>query len=172
MTRIRGYIATSLDGYIAGPDHDLSFLDPYSTDETGYPAFIAEIGTVVMGRLTYEVVLGLGPWYYEGKRAIIVSSRDVPLPYPGVEIWRDGVDALIEELRGSKVPGDAWVVGGGALQLAFLDRDAMDRLEIYVTPDILGDGTPLFPKGGRRQTLKLAGVQRMGEIAQLVYERP
>jgi len=55
------YIATSLDGYIAGSGDDLSFLDPMQVEgeDCGYAEFTASVDTVIMGRRTYDWVMGL-----------------------------------------------------------------------------------------------------------------
>jgi len=59
------YVATSLDGFIAGPDDDLDWLmeipNPEQSDY-GYGEFMAGINALVMGRHTFELVLGFGPW--------------------------------------------------------------------------------------------------------------
>ncbi|MCZ7681731.1 MAG: hypothetical protein M5U28_24230 [Sandaracinaceae bacterium] len=59
--RVRVFIACSLDGFIAGPNDDLSWLPPPrgSGDDHGYGAFFAEVGALLMGRSTYEVAASL-----------------------------------------------------------------------------------------------------------------
>lgn len=43
--------------------------------------------------------------------------------------------------------GAVWVVGGGGLQAAFIAAGALDRLDLFVIPVLLGGGIPLFPPG-------------------------
>lgn len=62
---------------------------------------------------------------------------------------RSGLDSLIEELRALD-DGDVWMLGGGRLQMAFMERGALDEIEIYVIPEMLGSGQPLFPLTGYR----------------------
>jgi dihydrofolate reductase len=64
------------------------------------------------------------------------------------------IDALISELRALD-DGDVWMLGGGKLQSAFLERGALDDIEIYVMPEIIGGGTPLFPPTGLRVSPRL-----------------
>jgi dihydrofolate reductase len=127
---IRGYIASSLDGFIAAPDGSFAFLERYPPDDAGYDAFVREIGTVVMGRLTYEAVLGHSEWPYAGKRSIVVTSHPPASPPPDTEAWTAGVPALVAHLAAHPGPGDVWILGGGRLQQAFLDAGAIERLEI------------------------------------------
>ena len=147
MNRIYGFIAASLDGYIADRNGGLDWLSPFDDVDSGYGAFIAEIGTVVMGRTTYEAVAAMpGGWLYSGKRALIVTSRALADAPDGVEPWQDGVPALIDHVR-TRGDGAVWVVGGGGLQAAFIAAGALDRLDLFVIPVLLGGGVPLFPPG-------------------------
>ncbi len=168
---IRGYIASTLDGYIAAPDHSFSFLDPYPAEDAGYEDFYAEVGTLVMGRFTYEVCRRtMQPWPYAGKRLIVVTSGAISDLPADAETWTAGVDALIGHLR-TDAKQDVWIVGGGRLQQALIDRDALDRLDQFIVPVILGGGVPLYPDPVRSRTLKLAEVGRFGQIAHLRLER-
>jgi len=153
MAQIVGYIAVSLDGYIADADGGVGWLDDFQDVEYGFDEFFAGIRTVVLGRTTFEQVLGFG-WPYAGRRGLVVTSREVDAAPDGVEAWRAGIAALVDHLRGL-TDGDAWVVGGGRLQQAMLEADAIDRLDIFVLPVTLGDGVPLFPKTGRSLRFEL-----------------
>jgi len=168
---ICGYIASTLDGYIAAADHSFSFLDPYPAEDAGYEDFYAGIGTLVMGRTTYEVCRRfVQPWPYAGKRLIVVTSSAIADLPADAETWTKGIDALVTHLRADAAQ-DVWVVGGGRLQQAFIDRDALDRLDQFIVPVILGGGIPLYPEVMRPLTLKLADVGRFGQIAHLRLER-
>lgn len=168
---ICGYIASTLDGYIAAPDHSFSFLDPYPAEDAGYEDFYAGIGTLVMGRTTYDVCRrSIQPWPYAGKRVIVVTSRTIADLPADAETWTKGIDALVNHLR-TDAAQDVWIVGGGQLQQAFIDRDALDRLDQFIVPVVLGGGVPLYPDAAQSRTLKLTEVGRFGQIAHLRLER-
>ena len=105
-SRIRLYIATSLDGYIATPDGDVAWLEPFHAGDYGYDDFLKGIGTLVMGRTTFDQVLGFGAWPYAGKRAIVLTSRPVETPPEGAEVrnadaaTRYSVCCCTDETRG------------------------------------------------------------------------
>lgn len=167
MARIVGYIASSLDGFIAGHNDSLDWLTPKYDELLGpdyqrhYAEFIGRIRTTVMGRATYEWSAAHGsPSPYPDKRTIVVTSRSLAGAPADIEIWRDGVDALVAHLR-SVDDGDVWMVGGGRLQMAFLERGALDEIEIFVIPEIIGGGTPLFPATGLRRTPRLISAQTL-----------
>ncbi|HMO06702.1 MAG TPA: dihydrofolate reductase family protein [Paracoccaceae bacterium] len=142
-------MAASLDGFAADASGGVGWLAPFDAVNWGYDAFLTEIGTVVMGRTTFEDALHLSQdWPYPGKRAIVVSRTlpDRPGGGPGgdVEVWRDGVPALVPRLR-ALADGDVWIVGGPRLQGEMIALGALDRMQLAVTPVLLGRGKPVFP---------------------------
>ena len=161
MAKILGYIATSLDGLIVDGDGKLDWLFKYDDMDLGehdYRTFLKRIRTVVMGRGTYDFIAkDPSPWAYGDQRTIVVTSRPIAEPKGPLEI-RSDIDALIAELR-ALVDGDVWMLGGGQLQMAFLERGALDEIEIYVIPEMLGSGQPLFPLTGFRASPTLLGAQ-------------
>ena len=163
MAKILGYIATSLDGFIAAPDDSLDWLFKYDGMDLGehdYGLFLKRIRTVVMGRGTYDFIAREpAPWAYDEQRAIVVTSRPIADPKGALET-RSDIDSLIAELR-SLEDGDVWMLGGGRLQMAFMERGALDEIEIYVMPKLIGGGKPLFPPTGFRKSPKLLAVQML-----------
>lgn len=78
------YIATSLDGFIARPNGEIDWLsaaeDEKSEEDYGYQEFMASVDYLVLGRNTYEKVLGFGAWPYAGKQVVVLSSRPLEIP--------------------------------------------------------------------------------------------
>lgn len=77
------FIATSMDGFIAGKDGDISWLDtipiPEGTD-MGYHAFMDRTDAILMGRISFETVLGFGiDWPY-AKPVFVWSRRSLTIP--------------------------------------------------------------------------------------------
>lgn len=169
MARIRGYIATSLDGFIVDREGSLEWLysSEFDLGEHHYDRFLAGIRTVVMGRATYDWLAAQPEmaWPYASQRALVVTSRPLPNPVGPIET-RNDVDALVRELRALD-DGDVWMLGGGRLQMAFLERSALDEIEIYVAPRIIGGGEPLFPATGFRANPRLVSAKPLGQGVRL-----
>lgn len=165
MARIVGYIATSLDGFIADAHDKLDWLFKYDSMDLGehdYRTFIKTIRTLVMGRATYDFLANdPSPWPYADQRVIVVTSRPIDDPKGPLQTRTD-IDALIAELRALD-DGPVWMLGGGQLQMAFLERGALDEIEIYVIPELLGGGAPLFPPTGFRSSPKLISAKSIDE---------
>ncbi|MCW5733550.1 MAG: dihydrofolate reductase [Enhydrobacter sp.] len=163
MARILGYIASSLDGFIATEDDRLDWLFPYNDMNLGehdYKSFLERVRTLVMGRGTYDFLANdPAPWGYEHHRVYVVTSSPIDRPRGKLEV-RSDIDALIAELRALD-DGDVWMLGGGQLQMAFLEKHALDEIEIYLIPELLGGGRPLFPATGHRDSAKLISAQAL-----------
>ena len=164
MARILGYIACSLDGLIATSEDGLDWLYKYDDADMGehdYRIFLKRIRTVVMGRSTYDVIArDASPWAYGDKRVIVVTSSPIATPKGPLHV-RPDVDAVIDELRRLD-DGDVWMLGGGRLQMTFLERGALDELELFIIPELLGSGRPLFPLTGFRASPSLISAGDIG----------
>lgn len=118
------YIAMSLDGYIARLDGSVDWLFDVEGDggDNGYAAFYETIGSVVMGRYTYEEVLTLSEEFPYADRPTYVLSRSEQPPAPHVQFTTEEVDTLIPQLKQTS-DGDVWIVGGGILVQAVLAKN-------------------------------------------------
>lgn len=167
-TTFRLYAATSLDGFLADANGGVDWLGEYDSPEYGTDAFMVSVDTLVMGRHTYDQVRAFpGDWPYSGKRVWVLTSRPLEAdPPPGVKAMADA-DALVATLR--ERGGHVWIVGGGQTVRAFLDRGAVDEVEVFVMPILLGDGIPLMAHGaGRRLSLLETEPYRTGAV-RLLY---
>jgi dihydrofolate reductase len=169
MTTFRLYIAMSADGYIATPDGGVAWLEPFQQHDFGYREFRATIGTVLLGRKTYDQALSFGAWPYPGKTAIVWTSRPLGTAPEGVEATSD-LGARVARLR-AEAEQDVCVVGGGQLIRALLDLQAIDEFQLFAMPLLLGDGIPLFEKRpGTATPLQLTELKQFpGGVAKLVY---
>lgn len=140
------FVGASVDGFIARRDGGLDWL-PDDAEEHGYEQLMASVDTLVIGRNTFETVLGFDGWAYGDKRVVVLSSRPLDL---SVALGRGGV---VEQMDGA--PGEilarleasgakhAYVDGGVTIQ-RFLRAGLIDRLIVTRVPVLIGDGIPLF----------------------------
>ena len=139
------YVATSLDGFIAREDGDVSWLDNLNIDMTdaGYDDFFASIDGLVMGRNTYDFVFNYWSWPYEDKPTWVCTSTELEsLEGANLKIAKTADEVVNEaELKGLK---HLWLVGGGKLASSFLERSLITHLSISEMPVKLQSGIPLF----------------------------
>ncbi|BBI36441.1 dihydrofolate reductase family protein [Cohnella abietis] len=164
------YIAMSLDGYIAKSNGSVDWLFDVEGDgeDNGYNHFYSTVGTIVMGRLTYDEVLQLADDFPYANKTCYVLSRSKQAPAPHVIFTDEDINALIPRLK-NESDGDVWLVGGGQLVAAFLEANLLDELQIAVIPKVLGEGIPLFPKGTLPSAFRLTQIQQFGQIVSLSY---
>jgi dihydrofolate reductase len=168
VPRFHVYIAASLDGRIADGDGSVAWLEPYPGEAYGYEAFIADIGTVVMGRTSYEQALAFGAWPYPAQRSIVLTHRPARAP-EGAEVeFRAGDVAELAEALALE-PRDIWIMGGGDVIRQFLDAGWVDVLEVFVVPVLLGAGPPLFPDGASHGLELVSAEALAGGVVRLVY---
>ena len=183
MSLSQYYTATSLDGFIADPDHSLEWLFTRAREEDGplsYGDFIAEVGALAMGSTTYEWVLDHEDllahperWrgFYGDRPSWVFSHHDLP-PLPGCDIRfaRGGVSEHAGEILASAGDRDVWVVGGGDLAGQFDDAGLLDEIIASVMPVFLGAGAPLLPRRLTSERVSLREVSRRGQHARLSFD--
>ncbi|KJD39176.1 dihydrofolate reductase family protein [Paenibacillus polymyxa] len=166
------YIAVSLDGYIALPDGSVDWLFDVKGDggDNGYADFYDTVGTVLMGRLTYEEVLKLSDDFpYAGKPCYILTrSLAKHEQAPHVTFTDEALSELVPRLQ-KQSEGLVWLVGGGQLVQAFMQAGLLEKAIIAIIPKVLGQGIPLFPEGTLPSTFELQEIERRGDIVLLYY---
>jgi dihydrofolate reductase len=160
-----------VDGYVAGVDGSVAWLDEFQAQSYGYDHFIQGIDAIVIGRTTFEQVLAFGRWPYAGKQVFVLTSRPLPSPPPRTTIWQASPAELATHIGGASFRGDVWVLGGPRTIQAFGAIDAVDSYEICVLPVLLGQGIPLFGRDHASTRLRLADHHVFADGAvELVYE--
>lgn len=145
-------VAVSRDGFIAGPEGDISRFAHDGPVVDDYRARLATYGTALMGRKTYEFGfaygLSLGQNPYPHMRSIVVSTRLKLPPEAEVEHVSGDVRAVVARLqREARAP--LYLCGGGDLAGALVDAGLIDTLCLKRAPFEWGDGVPLFGARGR-----------------------
>ncbi len=143
--RLSVFCGVSVDGFLARPDGTFDFLDAGGQEPHGFEEFFSSVDVMVIGRKTFEVVLGFGGWAYGKKPVVVLSSH--PLDFSSIP------DAVVEQMSGD--PADiatrlearglqhAYIDGGLTIQ-RFLAAGLINRLIITRVPVLIGAGIPLF----------------------------
>jgi dihydrofolate reductase len=139
------FCGVSVDGFLARPNGALDFLDAGGQEPHGFEEFYSTIDVMVIGRKTFEVVLGFGGWAYGTKPVVVLSSQ--PLDLSSIK------DGVVEQMSGEpaeivtrlKARGfqHAYIDGGITIQ-RFLAAGLILRLIITHVPILIGSGIPLF----------------------------
>lgn len=140
------FCATSLDGFIARSDGDVSWLGTPSGSEGdgGFSALMESIDYLVMGRNTFEKVLGFGVWPYT-KPVVVLTSRELSVPEKlskKVEAMSGAPTEVVATLaeRGAK---HLYIDGANTIQ-TFLSAGLIQNLIVTTVPVLIGSGISLF----------------------------
>ena len=166
------FIAKSLDGYIAGKNGELDWLESIPNPdhvEMGFQRLMQEIDAIVMGRTTFEVVCGFGgEWPYH-KPVFVLSHtlKTIPEGLVGkVALMQGNPRAILDDLHG-RGHHTLYIDGGRTIQ-SFLQEDLIDELRITTIPILLGGGFPLF--GELPQPLMFDHIESKVFLGQLVQD--
>jgi len=139
------FVGVSVDGFMARRDGALDFLPPGGGEPHGYDEFMATVDALVIGRNTFETVLGFDEWPYGRKRVVVLSHR--PLDLSAVKGGRveqmGGAPAEIVARLAKSGARHLYVDGGLTIQ-EFLRAGLIQRLVVTRVPVLIGEGIPLF----------------------------
>lgn len=160
MRKLTYYVATTLDGRIAGPDGGTDFFAVEGDHQAGLNeefgdtvpepwrgqlglSGLTRFDTVLMGRSTYEAGLRTGSTSpYAHLRQYVFARGGGEPPHPDVEFVSGDALDKVRALKAEDGPLGIWLCGGGTLAAALLPE--IDELVLKVQPVVLADGIPLF----------------------------
>lgn len=165
----------SLDGYIAKPNDDLSFLELVEKEgeDYGYAEFTSTIDTLIIGRKTYDYVLKhVGPSHYDnGQRNVYVITRTEKPNVGKTTFYTGNLTELVKQLK-SENGKNIYCDGGAEVINELLKHDLIDEFIISIVPVLLGNGTRLFKDGSPEYTLELVTTKTFDTgLTQLYYKR-
>jgi dihydrofolate reductase len=161
------FVGTSLDGFIARANGALDFLPPDGGEPHGYTEFMASVDALVIGRNTFETVLGFDPWPYGQKPVVVLSSRAIDLSAAAEAVVEhmDGPPEQIVSQLAARGAHHLYVDGGITIQ-RFLRAGLVDHLVITRVPVLIGEGIALF--GALPRDLRLAHIATTSYVSGLV----
>jgi len=173
-------MTVSLDGLIAGPDGAIDWSVPDEELFRFHTQRVQETGVQLCGRRLYETML-----YWETVREDalpgdevafarlwkalpkVVFSTTLESVVGNTRLVREGVGEEIARLK--EQPGKDIAVGGAGLARVCMELGLIDEWQLFVSPVLLGGGTPYFPRLDERIDLELVETQTFG--ARVIYLR-
>lgn len=149
------FIAISLDGFIARAKGAIDWLSIVERpgEDYGFKAFYDSVDTLVIGRKTYDKVLGFEAWPYGDKRCVVVTSDPSKTSRQGEQFFSGELSELFEQL-GAEGAQHVYVDGGIVIGQA-LKAGLVEEVTISILPLLLGEGRALAPEIGRDVPLEL-----------------
>jgi dihydrofolate reductase len=167
MSKIILYVASSLDGFISGPNDDVSWQDTYSQVDYGYNDFVSTVGAIILGRRTFDLITSKSSWSYPIP-TFVLTSRVLKNSNKDLSITAVSSPQEAANLAQKSTNQNIWLVGGQDTIKQFLDANLVDELVITITPDLLGSGTKLFDSTTQKLQLIQSITLNQG-LVQLTY---
>jgi dihydrofolate reductase len=177
-------MGVSLDGFIAGPGGEIEWSAPDEELHRFHNGQTRELGAQLSGRRLYEAMV---PWEtaHENPSAAdheiefariwqalpkIVFSTTLETVEGNARLAEGGVADEVARLKGQ--PGKDLAVGGAGLAAACAKLGLIDEYRLFVSPVVLGGGTPYFPALDERIDLELVETRTFGSrVVYLRYRR-
>ncbi|MFC7458806.1 dihydrofolate reductase family protein [Brachybacterium sp. GCM10030267] len=182
MGKVTWGFTASLDGFIAGPGHDMSWLEDlaareheaHSTEGAGLEdgvveALAGEVGAIISGRAGYDAALAqrdqrgelTSEAYggaFSGTEFILTHRPEELAEDPTVVPLDCHVTEAVRRAREAAGAKDVQIISADIARQA-LEHDLIDEMQVFVAPVFLGDGTRIFEvPGGRRVDWELVGA--------------
>lgn len=175
MQKIIYYVASSLDGYIAGKNDDISKFILQGEGVEKYQSDLASFRTVIMGRKTYEFGFQYGlepgqPAYPNMEHHIFSDSLKIDNLSESVKIENLSVDKVNEIRQNAKT--NIYLCGGGEFAGWLLENGLIDQLKLKLNPVVLGSGTKLFGSSTASESWDLTDRESFSDGLQiLTYDK-
>lgn len=169
------FIATSLDGYIADKNGGIDWLNSIpnpNNDDMWYVEFSNGIDALVMGRTTFETVLGFDVDWPYNKPVFVLSNKlkEIPKSHKDKAFLVKGTLTEILEQIHEKGYGRLYIDGGTTIR-NFLKEDLIDEMVLTTIPILLGGGSSLFLELPNELKFELIGTKTFLNQIQNHYKR-
>lgn len=164
------YLAVSLDGYIATQEGNVDWLHHIQGDgDNGYEQYYSGVDAVIMGRNTYETIIGFDvPFPYSGKDCYVYTNTRYGAD-ENVAFINGTIEDLISSLS-TRSYTKCWIAGGGLLISELINNKYIKEFIVTIAPVILGSGIPLLTGIKDFQSLNLVKTTRYGQFVELHYD--
>jgi len=181
MSKLIYSMGVSLDGFIAGPNGEIDWSPPDEELHRFHNQQTRELGAHLLGRRLYEVMVywetadenpSLAEHELEFARIWkelpkVVFSKTLEKVVGNARLVRNSAAEEVARLK--ERPGKDLAVGGAGLASTCMNAGLIDEYRLFVSPVVLGGGTPYFPALDERVNLELVETRTFG--SRVVYGR-
>ncbi len=175
MRKIISFMHLSLDGFVAGPNGEMNWInfDEEMFDYIGNR--ISEGDTALYGRVTYQMMENYWPtaadkptatkhdiehshWYKKSHK-VVLSKTMKGASLANTQIISDNISDRINEIK-QQAGADILLFGSPTATHSLIQLNLIDGYWLFFNPIILGRGIPLFENINDKINLKLLPTTR------------
>ncbi|WP_350274798.1 dihydrofolate reductase family protein [Kribbella sp. HUAS MG21] len=149
--KVLWHFTMSLDGFIAGPNHDMSWMAGITNPRPDIiQEYLATTGAVLGGRDGFDAFPDADATYdgtWQGTVFILTHHPEDASPTPSTVFLNcdvaEAVRIALESAGGKNVE-----VMSASIGRQLLERGLIDEIDLHIAPVLLGDGIRLFDNPG------------------------
>jgi dihydrofolate reductase len=180
MARLIMWNLMTLDGYVEGPNRDISWHSDVWGEELEKLSIeqCRAAGGLMFGRVTYELMAGHWPSqkgeipdFMNGLPKYVFSRTLKTSAWNNTQMFGDAdVPGTVARLKRESAK-DIFLFGSADLAASLIPHGLIDEFRIAVVPRLLGGGSPLF-KPGQHAKLKLLDNRPLSTGAVILRYEP
>ncbi|GAA4980101.1 dihydrofolate reductase family protein [Actinopolymorpha pittospori] len=171
MRKFKLQVQTTVDGYMAGPNGEMDWMTfPWTADINNYIGALDEpVDCIMLGRKLAE---GFIPAWAAGPPGedqaaidkmnkttkVVISNSLTESPWDNAVVAGGDLTKVVNDLK-AKPGGDIIAYGGGTLVRDLIAKELLDEIHLFVNPNAIGAGMPVFANVGAQQKLRLVNAQ-------------
>ncbi len=187
MRKIVVTMWVTLDGYISGPNNDMSWVRVDEAMGRYEDGVVSAADTLILGRVTYQSFAGSWPYVpdnpaaSEGEkeyarklnsmRKVVFSTTLPTVEWHNSTLFHEIDPAVVTALK-QESGKDIVIYGSASVIRALMARGLIDEYQLLVHPIVLGGGKRLFEEGGERIALQLVGTRTFDTGVVLLTYQP
>lgn len=171
MSKVIWHVTMSLDGFIAGPDHEMEWAFEHGGPNALADEVMRTTGAILAGRRWYDVATqrydgraGIYGGAWSGAVFVLTHSPPEAPDDPEITFLSDDIESAVA--TASAAAGDKNLeIFGAETARQTLDAGLLDEIVVHLAPVLLGDGVRLHGgPGARRVDLERTMVAEAGQL--------
>ena len=187
MRKVIAATFVSLDGFMVGPNEDISWVTETMNEEIRQEEIVGQqrtTDTILLGRVTYQLLAqywpnvatdeNLSADHMNTKTKLVFSTTLSNAPwgkYKNARVVKDNIAEAIHQLK-HEAGLDLLIVGSATLVQSLTNLGLVDEYRLLVFPVLLGSGKPLFQNITRRHALKLVKTKAYQNGVVVLHYQP
>jgi dihydrofolate reductase len=175
MTMINWHVTMSLDGYIAGPEHEMDWAFGHGPHGPLAEEMRATTGAILGGRRWHDGAIakhrgraGIYGGRWDGPVLVLTHRPPEDPPDPEITFVSGPIEDAVARARTAAGGRNVQVFGAGTARQA-LNAGLIDDIVVHIAPVLLGNGVRLYGDGAPEVALERIDATLSPQLVDLRY---